>query len=514
MIIFILIYSNISLFGCIENNKINIEKNYEINIAISQDISGFYPWIIRDTISLSINQNFFNPLVEIDNETRGIIPSLAKNWNNPDELTWRFFLREGVKFHNGNNFTSEDVKFTIEYLKNFGFYYDRLSSIINISIIDNHTIDIFTDKKNTMLLYELISVNILSKDYVNNTNYTNESWPIGTGAYKLEEYEPNNHITLIRFEEYWKKKPQVKKVNFIVKNDYNQMITFLKNQELDIIPLPFDKIENITDKDNLKVLSVDTPGVVYLGFDFRVNNSYGYPNGKNPTSNIKVRKAIYHAINIEEFIEEKNNITNRKPITQLITSETFGYNPNIKRLDYNITKAKQLLNETEYSKGFNITLDCPDSNYSLKLCNLIVNQLSKININVTLHPLPSNKNLEKIFLKNTSFYITGFSPLTAEGTISLLLQTSNLNQGKGIWNYGNYSNIEIDILSEIIENTSDPNIKQELIQNVFAISMKDVACIPLYSSIAFYGIQNHIEWNPRPSLFVIVEDININKQKE
>jgi peptide/nickel transport system substrate-binding protein len=289
------------------------------------------------------------------------------------------------------------------------------------------------------------------------------------------------------------------------------MINSLKKQEFDIIPLPFDKIENITNENNLKVLSVNTPGVVYLGFDFRVNDSYGYPNGKNPTSNINIRKAMYQAINIEEFIEEKNNITNREPITQLITSETFGFNPDIKRLEYNITKAKQLLNETEYSNGFNITLDCPNSNYSLKLCNILVDQLSKININVTLNPLPSNKNLEKLFLKNTSFYITGFSPLTAEGTISLLLHSSNINQGQGIWNYGNYSNIEIDILSEIIQNTSDPNIKQELIQNVLSISMKDVACIPLYSSIAFYGVQNHIDWNPRPSLFIIVEDINIKK---
>ncbi len=231
-----------------------MESDYEINIGISQDISGFYPWIIRDMISISVNQNFFNPLVEIDNETRGIIPSLAEGWNNPDDLTWRFFLRRGVKFHNGDDFTSKDVKFTLEFLKNFTFYLDRFSSIANITILDNYTIDIKTSNIDSLLLYDLILVNILSQDYMLSILDTNESWPIGTGAYKLKEYVPDDHITLERFDEYWKGKPQIKQVNFIVKEDYEEILNSVINSSLDIAPISFNDIEKIIDNDGLKLL--------------------------------------------------------------------------------------------------------------------------------------------------------------------------------------------------------------------------------------------------------------------
>jgi len=510
IIIIFLVFSNLFFSGCIENNLDNgLESDYEINIGMSQDISGFYPWIIRDTISVSVNQNFFNPLVEIDKETKGIIPSLAEGWNNPDDLTWRFFLRQGVKFHNGDNFTAEDVKFSIEFLKNFSFYYDRFSSITNITILDDYTIDLKTLNIDSMLLYDLILVNILSQDYMLSIMDTNESWPIGTGPYKLMEYIPDDHISLERFDDYWKGKPQIKQVNFIIKDGSEELLNGVNNGDLDIAPISFDDIEDIVNNDDLQLLSVETPGVVYLGFDFRENDSFGFFGEKNPVSDLRVRKAMYHAINIDEFIDEKMNISSRAPISQFITSNTFGYNPDIKRLDYDVEEAKLLMKNAGYVEGFNITLDCPDSNRVIEMCNMIGDQLSLINITVIINASPSNENLAKLYYKNTSFYITGFSPLTAEGAIRLLLHTSDMNEGIGIWNYGNYSNKEVDLLCEILYNTSEPSFRKNLIQDVFSIAMSDVAWIPLYSSKAFYGVSNNIQWNPRPSLYLIVEDIKI-----
>lgn len=509
-IVIILIFSNLFFSGCMENNfNDDFESDYEIDIGMSQDISGFYPWIIRDTISLSVNQNFFNPLVEIDNETRGIIPALAEGWNNPDDLTWRFFLRQGVKFHNGDNFTAEDVKFSIEFLKNFSFYYDRFSSITNISILDNFTIDIKTSNIDSLLLYDLITVNILSKEYILSLSDFNESQPIGTGAYKLKEYLPDDHISLERFDDYWKGKPQIKRVNFIVKNGSEELLNGVTIGDLDIAPISFDDIEDIVNNDNLQLLSVETPGVVYLGFDCRENDSYGFPSLENPTSDFIVRKAMYHAINIDDFIYEKMNISSRVPISQFITSNTFGFNPDIKRLDYDVENAKLLMRDAGYADGFNITLDCPDSIRVIEMCNMIADQLSLINITVIINALPYNENLAKLYYKNTSFYITGFSPLTAEGSIRLLLHSCDMDEGVGIWNYGNYSNNELDLLCEVLHNTSEPSYRKKLIQDVFAIAMDDVAWIPLYSSKAFYGVSKNIQWNPRPSLFLIVEDINI-----
>ena len=141
------------------------------------------------------------------------------------------------------------------------------------------------------------------------------------------------------------------------------------------------------------------------------------------------------------------------------------------------------------------------------MCETIKDYLALINITVELNSQPYNDVLRELYFKNTSFYITGFSPLTAESTIRLLLHTSDMENGIGIWNYGNYSNNEVDIRYEMLNNISEPGHRKKLIQEIFSIAMDDVAWIPLYSSNAFYAVENDINWNPRPSLYIIVENI-------
>ena len=516
LIIFIFIIQILFLSGCIQNGgKDREEFDNEIYIGSIHDISGFYPWIIRDTASCSLNQNFFNPLIEFNPETRGIITALAENWNNPDNVTWKFFLRKDVKFHNGNNFTAHDVYFTINFLRNnFSFYNDTLSSLSEIKIIDDYTIDIVTKESNPLLLYDLLSVNILSKDYTNEILKTNETWPIGTGPYKLVEYEQGEHIILERFDDYWKGTPDIKRVNCIILEDREELIDGLVKGELDIASIPFEYVDQIENTEGLTVESVQTVGVVYLSFDFRVNGSYGFESLENPTSDVRVRKAMYRAINITKLLEKISNTSAVVPVSQFVTQAIFGYNPNIERLSYDIEKATDLMREAGYDVGFTVELDCPDSNISIDLCKEISRQLSEINITVILNPLPDFEYYSKLYFKNTSFYLTGITPVNAEGLIELLLHTSDMQENMGIWNYGNYSNSEVDRLYGIICQTLDPEIRKGLIQDVFSIAMEEVAWIPLYSGKAFYGVRDYLDWSPRPGLYMIFDDISFYEETD
>jgi len=510
IVLFIFISQIVFLSGCIQNiGKDGEEINNEIYIGFISDITGFYPWMIRDTVSCSLNQNFFNPLIELDPKTRGIISALADNWNNPDNVTWKFFLTKGVKFHNGYNFTAHDVDFTISFLRNnFSYYNDTLSSISEIKILDNYTIEIKTNEPNPLLLYDLLSVNILSKKYIKEILTTNETWPIGTGPYKLVEYEPGKHIILERFNEYFRGVPNIKKVNVIFMKNREELRDGLIGGLLDIASIPFEYIDEIENTEGLTVKSVQSVGISYLSFDFRVNDSYGFMETKNPLSDVNVRKAMYYAIDIDSLLENISNTTARVPASQFVTQFIFGYNPDIERLPYDIEKANQLMKNAGYEDGFTVELDCIDSNSSIKICNEIASQLSKLNITVKLNPLPDLEYYSKLYFKNTSFYLTGFTPLNAEGTIELLLHTSDMQKNIGIWNYGNYSNSEVDRLYEIICNTMDPDIRKELIQDVFSIATEDVAWIPLFSGKAFYGLRDTLNWSPRPALYIIFEDMS------
>ena len=510
IVLFIFISQTLFLSGCMDRNgedKREIEN--EINIGSIYDISGFYPWMIRDTSSCSLNQNFFNPLIELDPKTRGIISALAENWINPDNVTWNFFLRKDVKFHNGYDFTAHDVNFTINFLRNnFSYYNQTLSSLSEIRILDNYTLEMKTSDPNPLLLYDLLGVNILSREYINEIIDTNETWPIGTGPYKLVEYESGKHIILERFDEYFRGVPDIKRVNVILMENYEDLKIGLIEGLLDIALIPTNYVDEIEKTEGLTVKSVQTVGITYLGFDFRVNDSYGFKGVKNPLSDLNVRKAMYHAIDIERLLENISNTSALVPASQFVTQFIHGFNPDIERLPYDLESATQLMIDAGYSDGFTVELDCLDSNTSINICNEIANQLSDLNINVEINSLPDYEFYSKLYLKNTSFYLTGFSPLSAEGTIELLLHTSDMQENIGIWNYGNYSNLEVDRLYEIISKTFDSNIRKESIQEAFSIAIEDVAWIPLYSGRAFYGVRDNINWNPRPALYLIFEDIS------
>jgi peptide/nickel transport system substrate-binding protein len=167
------------------------------------------------------------------------------------------------------------------------------------------------------------------------------------------------------------------------------------------------------------------------------------------------------------------------------------------------------MDEAGYKDGFSITIDAPDSEGYSKLINKIAEQLKEINITVIPHLLPGQEYLTKIFLKNTSMYLAGFSPLSSEGTIRLLLHTSIMNEGYGIWNYGNYSNSEVDGLHTLMRVEMDSTIRNKYIQDAFMIAMNDVAWIPLYSSKAFYVVKDTISWTPRHSSYILVDEISI-----
>lgn len=498
--------------GCLSlsETRLSNDVNNEITIGICVDVCGFHPWMESyDVDTMSINSNIFNSLVEFDNDLR-LIPSLAKYWINLDNLTWRFFLREGVKFHNGYNFTSEDVKYTIYSIMNDSSndLMTLLISIKEVNVIDDYTIDIITKYPNPILLNNLVDIYIISKKYHEETK---EKWPIGTGPYKLDKHVNNELIIMERFDDYWGNLPDVKNVTFKIIRDDESRKNALLEGSIDISsisPNCYNDVENIS---NLKIKTISTPTVFYLGFDMREYNSTGFGEEKNPLSDLRVRKAMYYAIDINNIIsEELNGFAD--PASQFVSPFIFGYNPNIKRLPYDIDKAKQLMNESGYSDGFNITFDCWDSNETIKLCNNIAEQLAIININVNVNPLSIDKYYYEITSRNSSFFIIGWMAATLDSgeIFDFLLRTIDDEKGIGTFNYGYYSNPDIDEIGNQISSIMDPWERQQLIQLGFKIAMDDVVIIPMYSPQVNYGYSDFIDWNPRPDMHYKIEEIKIS----
>ncbi|MFH1237314.1 MAG: ABC transporter substrate-binding protein [Candidatus Aenigmatarchaeota archaeon] len=504
----------IALSGCVSNTNENAQSKVERDIVIigtKAGIFGFQPWMTNyETSTMSVNFNIFDGLVEFDKNYK-ITPALATNWENPNDLTWRFHMRKGVKFHNGYDFRAEDVKYTLELLKNDpgSVLKDLLTGIDRIEVVDEYTVDVITKEPYPILLNKLADCYIVSKKYQEEaTDHT----PVGTGCYKLAEYVEGDHITLEAFDGCWRTTPKINKAIFkVIENDDDRVNSLISGQ-IDIAEsVPVGRTDELKYNQATRVIYAPSTRIIYLSFDFRKENSYGYGTGKNPTSDVRVRKAMYYAIDEDMILSEIMKGLGQ-PASQFVPPSIFGYDPAIKRLSYDLDEAKRLIAEAGYENGFNITLECPNNRYvnDEAVCNEIGRQLAQININVNVNARPKAEYFPKVLSRNTSFYMLGWATDTADGgeIFDFLIRTVDDKNGVGGYNNGYYSNPDVDRLGVESSRTINPEARLSIMHEGFEIAMEDVAWIPLHTENLIYGTKSDLTWEPRSDVKIKLESIS------
>jgi peptide/nickel transport system substrate-binding protein len=305
--------------------------------------------------------------------------------------------------------------------------------------------------------------------------------------------------------------PVIKKVILKVIQDTEERKNALINREIDIMDhVPPTNVDEVLQSPELSIKKVSNPTVWYLGFDFRENNSSAFPGTKNPLSDVRVRKAMYHAIDVNLLIK-KFFISSAEPASQFLSPLIFGYNPSIKRLTYDLNLSRQLLKDAGYENGFNLTLDCPEEfPRQIEISEEIATQLSQV-LSVTVNLLPVEKFYEKLYGKNCSIYLSGWIPATGDGgeIFDYLLRSENHPLGLGSYNFGYYSNQTVDQITQEITHTMNQKTRLGLMQEGFKVAMDDVSCIPLYISVCNIGVADYIVWKPRSDLMILVEEITV-----
>jgi peptide/nickel transport system substrate-binding protein len=496
--------------GCIDDLNIDNgddKKDKDILIIALFENDSINPFGFTVGNQITIRPNIYSGLVEFDEDFR-IISALAESWFNPDNLTWRFYLRKNVKFHNGYNLTAEDVKYTFD---NIYLHYNTF--IKEAIVIDNFTIDIRTNNPYPGFLQKLAQgFVVFSKKYIEETD---GNWPIGTGAYKLVEYVENNYTKLEKFEEYWNKELSINTVLFkLIEND-QERINELIFGNIDIAEYNVNEtIDEISQQESIKLIKFPPLSTYIIGFDLRENNSYGFPDGENPTADVRVRKAIYHGINIDPLINGPF-MDLAIPASQFITPYIFGYNPEIERLSYDVETSRYLLEEAGYADGFEIELDCITHMYEYNVENtrLIAEQLSEIGINVSINQLSKEEFNKKVVVeKNTSLWLVGWGTISVDGGVvyDYFIKTEGENL-TGFYNSGHYTNPEVDRIGEEASVVMDPKKRLKLLQDGFRIAIvDDVIVVPLFSQELFVLTADYVEMQPRADSKIVVEDIRFN----
>lgn len=480
-----------------------------INLSQGSDVLTMDPYFKNESPTIAVLMNIFDPLTDVDHDLK-LVPGLAESWESKSPLLWEFKLREGVKFHNGQDFDAEDVRYSIIRARDWPQSRQKaeVATIKEIKIVDPHTVHFEMAAPDSVLPKRLISVFMIDKETTEagiakeGDSFLGQN-PNGTGAYKLKEWIKDSHCLLEANESHWRGAPEVKQIRFLaVSNDNTRIAKFLSG-EIDILgQVPVRDVERVKSTPGYSVIEQPSLRLIYLGLDTGRDKTPGVSTSPpNPLKDIRVRQAIYAAIN-EDLIIEKVMHGHAVAAGQLFPEGVVGYVPEIQREPYDLQKARRLMSEAGYDRGFQIRLDAPNDRYvnDAQIAQAIASQLAQINIMVAPNAMPKARFFPEEEEGNFSFFLIGWTNPNGDGygTFDHLLHTMDAEKNLGGANTStNYSNPEVDRLTEAAAAEFDPAKREQLLQEAVRIVMLDLPHIPLHFQTDIYAISNRVEWRPR-----------------
>jgi peptide/nickel transport system substrate-binding protein len=485
-----------------------------IVVGLASDTLFLDPQQQNETITNAITGHVYEPLISASPDGSSLLPTLAESWElAPDQLTWTFHLRKGVRFSDGTPFTAEDVKFTFERAGKF-IIKDRVASIENIKVVDEHTLRIVTKTPNAVLLDQLELLKIMSKAYTEKVGDEEVNLkPMGTGPYICTEWIREDHITLEVNKNYWGDAPAISHVRFRPITNAATRTAALLTGEVDLIEdIPVRDVDRVKKAEGIKVDERPGMRLIYLHIDGDREPTPGVDGPVNPMKDVRVRRAMSLGIDRQAIVDVIMN-GNGYPTGQLLLEGKRGYLADLPLPEYNPDKARELLKEAGYEKGFKVKLDAPNGRYpnDAQIAQAIASQLAKIGIEVDpiLHPKSTFFDYVRPGDKS-SLVMTGWSEEIDTGAMgNTLFYTRGKHPSKGGSNRCHYSNDEYDRLLDEADRTADVAKRAGFLTESTRIILDDVGLIPLLFNQDIYGSKARVKFTPRANKYILASELDI-----
>ncbi len=481
-----------------------------VRIANQGDALSMDPHSLNETLQLSVTGNVYEPLVG-RNKDLSLTPMLATSWKQTSPNVWRFELRKGVQFHDGTPFTADDVVFSLARTQVEG---SDMKSYTNdfkeVRKIDSHTVEIETKTPFPILPDVLSLVYIMSKKWCETNQATvpvdrrkgvenTASFKAnGTGPFRVRERQPNVRTVFTRNGSYWGKiEGNVTEVVFTpIGNDATRVAALLSG-EVDVMePVPVQDIDRVNSSANTRAVTGPELRTIFLGMDQKRDELlYSNVKGKNPFKDKRVRQAFYQAIDIEGI---KKTVMRgaSNPSAQLVGPGINGFQPEMKRLPYDVEAAKKLMAEAGYPNGFEVSMNCPNDRYvnDGRICQTVAANLSRINVKINLQAETKGTYFPKVLRRDTSFYMLGWTPATydAHNVMNAIMRCVD-DKGAGQFNLGAYCNPKVDELTLKVQAETDKDKRNAYIKEAFDLHAADVGHIPLHQQALAWGVNKKVK---------------------
>ncbi|WP_425406249.1 ABC transporter substrate-binding protein [Hwanghaeella sp.] len=483
--------------------------------AFQGSLSTLDPHGLNETFLLGTLGNVYEGLVDYD-ENLKLIPALAESWEIVEPTKWVFKLRKGVKFHEGQDFTADDVIFSWERSGTEGSDQKvRYALISGIKKIDDYTIEVTTPAPNPLMAQDLVFLKIMDKEWSeehgsveatnvkggDEGNYANMN-ANGTGPFMITENTQDVRTVFKRFDGYWKdiKSNVTESIMTPIAQDATRVAALLSG-ELDLVfPVPVQDWKRLEDADGVSPLTGPEARTIFLGMDqFRDELLYSNIKGKNPFKDKRVRAAFAHAIDLET-IKKRVMRGASTPTGLMVAPQINGFNADLNTpYAFDPEKSKALLAEAGYPDGFEVTMDCPNDRYvnDERICQAVASMLAKVGVKVEVFAQTKSKYFAKVLQQNgydTSFYLIGWTPgsIDSHNVLSNLIACQNVDAKVGLFNMGNYCNPRVDELTKLVEKETDAAKRQAYIDEAFTILKDDYGYLPLHQQPLSWGTRDGV----------------------
>jgi peptide/nickel transport system substrate-binding protein len=475
------------------------------------DVSSMEPYFINETFLLGFLGNVYEPLVGRGKELE-LVPKLAVSWEQTAPTVWRFHLRPNVKFADATPFSAEDVVFS--YQRAIGNESDikgKLGTVAEVRKIDDLTVDFITKIPDPLLPGEFSQWLILSKSWcekngaVNATRASSKQETYanrhtnGTGPFMVTVREPDVRTVAVPNPNWWgKPEHDLTEIDFrVIKSDATRVAALLSGEVDMVYTVPIQDVERINGTAHRKVLQGPEMRTIFLGLNVSLPELLDSDvKGKNPFQDVRARRALYQAID-EDAIAKKVMRGAATPSGLMVAPSVSGWDKSLNaRFPYDPGASKKLLAEAGYPSGFTIGMNCPNDRYvnDEQICQAVVAMLAKVGVKANLTAETKSKYFAKAQGRQLSLYLLGWTPDTYDSWNPLfsLLGTYSKETGRGLFNYGGYSNKRVDELVDQIQSEVDPKKRQAEISEAFKIVKDEVADIPLHQQALAWGIKDTV----------------------
>lgn len=443
----------------------------------------------------NISNQVVERLIDFGFEGEGYIPMLATSWEYLNEDTIRLTLRDGVSFTNGEKFTADAAKWSLDQMMVAPPYATFVALLDRIEVVDDHTIDVVAKAPTP----ELLMLNALALgSFMYPPAYTQEvgilegfaQKPVGTGPFVFNEWIKDDRIVLDANKDYWGGAPEFQRLIFRPIPEAAARVAALEAGDIDFtIDVSLDSFQRLEGDPN--IVAVAAPG----GRVYRVTMSTLDPN--SPLADVNVRRALLHAVDVDailEFVLGGRGVR----VNQIVSPTTFGYNPNIPTIGYDPVLARKMLADAGYPNGVTVNFDYTNGRYpqDSEISQLVASQLEEAGVTVHQNILESGEFLNRLVtlgLKDL-FYSGSLTPPDAHDAYA------SYTCG---FRYAYYCNEEFDKLYYAASVTTDSAARQETYNQLSQILFDDAHVIPMFVMNDLYAHRAGITgWTPSRDQFL------------